>query len=423
VWFLQDGSVSCNEGGTGNGNPFGGDHTDGDILLVAAFTNGGTNPTISAYQWQGGANGSLDPTAIVTGSLCGQSTDPAICAITNQSGPISLPWNTQDKNASTTKNKTGLGTSLSADQFYEGAVDLTAKHLDVDSNGDPICVNKFVFDTRSAQSLTATLYDYAIGNVHTCASPTVSTSLRRMIGSTPAPTTDTVLTAASHTVAAGSKVYDTSTLSGALGTPTGTVTYSLWTDSACSVAATSPLFTNTGGGTSNTSDALSLNANGTLPNSPVLTFSSPGNYYWQATYSGGGRNSGATSTCSTEPLTVQAPPPMATTILLSDKVQVEAIGSGPTPTGSVSFTLYPSADCTGTALYGPTSAVSLVNGVATTPVATAVAAGTYSWKVTYTPDATATSNNYSSSSTTCTAAQSDEKAVISYAGNSPIPTS
>jgi len=62
------------------------------------------------------------------------------------------------------------------------------------------------------------------------------------------------------------------------------------------------------------------------------------------------------------------------------------------------------------------SCVVAANGTATTATAKAVDAGTYSWKVTF----TGTNPNYTGAATTCTAAQSDEKAVISYAGNSPI---
>ena len=52
VWFLQDGTVNCNAG-SGAGTSFTGVHKDGDVLLVAAFTNGGGSPSISAYKWVG----------------------------------------------------------------------------------------------------------------------------------------------------------------------------------------------------------------------------------------------------------------------------------------------------------------------------------------------------------------------------------
>ena len=36
---------------------FTGDHTDGDLLVVSAFTNGGVVSNIDTYRWDGGANG------------------------------------------------------------------------------------------------------------------------------------------------------------------------------------------------------------------------------------------------------------------------------------------------------------------------------------------------------------------------------
>ncbi len=85
------------------------------------------------------------------------------------------------------------------------------------------------------------------------------------------------------------------------------------------------------------------------------------------------------------------------------------------PTGSVLFQLYPSSDCTGSVVYS--ESVNLAaNGTAMTTTPTAVDAGTYSWKVTF----TSTNPNYTGAATTCSPAQSDEQATISYAGTSPI---
>jgi hypothetical protein len=54
-WFLQDNNVNCESAG-GN-TAFTGNHTDGDLLVVSEFTNGGTVSTINVYEWEGGANG------------------------------------------------------------------------------------------------------------------------------------------------------------------------------------------------------------------------------------------------------------------------------------------------------------------------------------------------------------------------------
>ena len=530
VWFLRDGTVGCNNPSPGGqGLTFTGTHMDGDILLVAAFTGGGSTPTVSAYRWNGGASGSLGTTAISTGGLCGLPANANLCAITNDTTSVTTPWQTQDKATSTPQNKTGLGTSLSPDQFYEGAIDLTANGLDHDSEGNPICINKFLFNTRSSQELGASLFDFASGDVETCAAPAIETELFKKNASPP----DTSLAPPNNTVTLPATVYDTATITGGLGTLTGTVTYSLWTDNTCETPSTDPTFT--GGGNTAT---VTLNADGSVPNSPDLVFTTADEYWWQAEYSGGGRNDGAISDCTSEPLVVEkvqptiattpnptvltignnasftdtatisngffpsggiapgnvtfnlygpfassaavtctssifastvgatrvndttasatsgaftptqvgvyqwvasyagnaqnkpvasacndtteqvtvqpATPPIATKILLSDRVQVSSVPGAGSPTGTATFQLFASADCSGSAVYTE-AGVALVNGAAQTATPVAVIAGTYSWKVSF----TSTNPNYTNAATTCSPAQSDEKAVISYAGTSP----
>ena len=70
-WFLQN-QVAC-ASASGN-NSFVGDHADGDLLIVSAFTNGGLVSTIDVYRWNGGANGSLGTTPVAHGADC--STEP-----------------------------------------------------------------------------------------------------------------------------------------------------------------------------------------------------------------------------------------------------------------------------------------------------------------------------------------------------------
>ena len=299
VWFLQDGTVQCAPGGKGAGNDFQGNHVDGDILVVAAFTNGGSNPEVSVYKWQGGADGFLNTTAVTSGTTCVAAA--TVCAITNGSS-VSTPWQTV--------NGKVQGQTLGADQFYEGGVDLTANDLDHKSNGDPICINKFLFNTRSSQSLTASLYDFAEGSVSTCGKPSITTSLRKQLGASQAPATDTSLEPPNQTVTLPATVYDTSTITGGLGTATGTVTYSLWTDNKCTVASTDPKFS--GGDNTNTK---TVNADGTVPPSDTLTFTAATSYWWTAHYTpgAGSRNSAADSVCTSEPLIVVKPKPSIAT--------------------------------------------------------------------------------------------------------------
>ena len=536
IWFLQDGTVGCDGTGVGgSGKNFTGTHKDGDIFVVAAFLNGGSNPAITAYKWVGGADGALSA-GVVTGGKCTPTNTDSICAIANDAS-VTTPWQTTNKGSVTPQNKTGQGTTLGADQFYEGAVDLTANHLDVDSSGNAVCVNKFLFNTRSSQSTTASLYDFAEGEVNTCFNPTLTTQLYLDNPPAGAGNEDTALPAnGNHTVTLPANVYDTSTLSGGASDPTGTITYSLWKDSSCSEASTDPTFSNL----TNVSDPVTVGSP-----SPSLLFTAAGDYWWKAHYtpSAGSRNAAADSVCSTEPLTVVKPKPtiattpsassivignghsftdtatvsggyfpsggiavgkvefklygpfssapgandcttsikseqidasrvtdttatatstsytptavgiyqwtaqylgnaqnqasdvsscgdtseqvtvqpvtptIETTILLSDKVKVTGVSGAGAISGTATFTLYPSADCSGTAVTGGTFAdVALVNGEAQTATPVAVAAGTYSWKVEFTPSA---GSNYTGVTTTCSPA-ADEQATITYQSPSPI---
>ena len=102
-----------------------------------------------------------------------------------------------------------------------------------------------------------------------------------------APTISTTLSA--HAIAAGGSAYDAASLSGGT-SPTGTVTYSVYTDSGCANAASglqpSPATVTVGSGTA-------------VPNSAAVTFPTPGTYYWHAAYSGDSNNAAATSACET----------------------------------------------------------------------------------------------------------------------------
>ena len=120
-WFLQDENVDCSS--PGGNTPFTGDHRDGDLLVVSAFTNGGTVSTIDVYRWNGGANGSLGTTPVAHGVDCkttAGNTDPA-CATVNgptngTGGTITTPWLTANK-------QDGPGHSLRTSEFFEGGLE------------------------------------------------------------------------------------------------------------------------------------------------------------------------------------------------------------------------------------------------------------------------------------------------------------
>jgi hypothetical protein len=90
----------------------------------------------------------------------------------------------------------------------------------------------------------------------------------------------------------GQHVHDSATLSGQTPDAGGTVTYSVYTNSNCSA-----------GGRAAGKVTVTK---GKVPNSNSLGFT-PGTYYWQAVYSGDAKNSGSSSACGSEILTVKNP--------------------------------------------------------------------------------------------------------------------
>jgi len=91
----------------------------------------------------------------------------------------------------------------------------------------------------------------------------------------------------------GAQAYDTATLSttAAAGTPTGTVTYSDYTNATCTSPAQS-------------TQAVGLNSDGSIPDSSPTAGLAAGSYSYQASYSGDSTHLGSTSAC--EPFTVVA---------------------------------------------------------------------------------------------------------------------
>ncbi|MDP9222346.1 MAG: hypothetical protein M3P18_00540 [Actinomycetota bacterium] len=205
--------------------------------------------------------------------------------------------------------------------------------------------------------------------------------------------------------------------------PTGSVTFTLYTDGACTTPATYGSGDTGAAGTSVTKTVSSFStvANVTTATTGSLNWTpgALGTYTWGVSYTGDGNylKIPATGTVQCggtgETLIVgKATPAVATQIHLDDKA---TISGGFSPGGTVTFKLYDNADCTGNlvatfvnvAISGGTASTV---GVAPTTGGTFVNSGlTYSWQVTYNGD---TNNN--AVTIGCTVA-SHETAAISYA--------
>jgi hypothetical protein len=137
----------------------------------------------------------------------------------------------------------------------------------------------------------------------------------------------------------GTNVSDTATFGGETGAgATGSVTYSVYSDSACTVLVQPP-------------DTENITTPGTLPPSATATLNTPGTYFVQASYSGDSNNAPSQTACGSETETIQtssSTTTMTTTVnpykfkegqSTSDVAVVKGSASGPAPTGTVTFSL------------------------------------------------------------------------------------
>jgi hypothetical protein len=151
---------------------------------------------------------------------------------------------------------------------------------------------------------------------------------------------------ASITVPSGTSVTDQATLQG-VNAPhaTGTVTYTVYSDSTCMTVFAS-------GGTK-------VVTNGTVPPSDPVTFVAAGSYYWIAAYSGDAANNPSASACGAEVVTVTVGPPA--TLVLTPKTATNVAGNqhcvhatvrdangAPTPNQPVDFTVSGANTASGT---------------------------------------------------------------------------
>jgi hypothetical protein len=249
--------------------------------------------------------------------------------------------------------------------------------------------------------------------------------------------TPTISTSATGPVLLGAAIDDTATLGGTANRPGtgglgdgsinptvvqaaagGTITFSLYGPSATPVCSTTAIATS----------VVNVNGNANYKASSgmvtgSLTPTSVGTYYWIASYSGDSPNtSGPVSTACGDPgefSVVNDTTAVLTdqTWVPNDQAQISSTG-GSSLSGSVVFSLYPSVDCSGTALYTssaiPVSGTSpqIANSNNTTVHVSATTS--VSWKVVY----TSTANNVTGSASSC---ESTSLTITNNPGFLPLP--
>ena len=257
-WFLKS-SVATTGDGAGDGSPFSGAHTNGDVLVVLDFSNGGATATAQIYTWQSGAL-----VAGAAGTKC-DGTAQTVCAISNTS-IVSSPWVYDDKSVA------GADNDFPINALFEGGINLTALGLDTG------CFSTFIAETRSSTSTTATLSDFAIGSFSLCAAPEIVTQVKK----------DGQSTGSNGHITIGESVTDTVTITGTKGTATGTVKF--W---SCFNASSTPDCST--GGTDRGTKTLS----GGTATSDAYTPPSVGNYCFRVDYTPaeGSKYLAGSSTC------------------------------------------------------------------------------------------------------------------------------
>jgi sugar lactone lactonase YvrE len=174
----------------------------------------------------------------------------------------------------------------------------------------------------------------------------------------------------------GSLLEDTASLSGGY-LPSGSITFSLYSTSDCS-------------GTPLDREAVQVSSNGSYTTPVGYIAKAPGVYQWTTTYTGDGNNAPAAGSCGSEPVTIGL---AATTLATTPKPASGPVGTvlqdsatlsgGFTPTGSITFTLYQTSDCSGQPVAQETVPVNGNGGYSTSTGYQASSAGTYQWTARY----------------------------------------
>jgi hypothetical protein len=367
-WFFQ-GSVGPQQGGT-----FGPDtHQNGDILVLSDFSGGGSTVTIRVFQWRspgGSINGTLDLIAGTAGSPADCVGPPPLgtgdqfCATVNTAVTPS-PWSFTDKGGAPTGN-------FAPGEFYEGGIDLNALGLADE------CFSSFLAETRSSTSVDATLKDFVAGSFAVC---------KAAMSTTPS-------AGAGGTVAPGTIVTDTATVTGSLTTqtPTGSVTFYVCgpiatglCETGTQVGTAKPL-TGSGGTATATSDGVDTTNLAAGRYCFRATWPGDSNYPGALTHSGTGDSECFNVSKRSPTVTTQASAPI---VLGSGSLTDVATLSGASAnaTGTITFRLYGPDDATcATSITSSTATVS-GNGNYTSAAFTPTAAGTYRWIANYGGDA------------------------------------
>jgi hypothetical protein len=276
-------------------------------LVVSEFSNGGGVSTIKAYAWAAAATGPLsgdggcidsnlnpDPKTggcnglpistsnsdcKITGggdSLCATTnahcTDATLACGKPWNDTVATPWLTSDATLGVGKDQ------IVSPDFYEGGIDVTTLFGQSGTTA-PSCFNTIVPDTRSAASITATLFDFVTAQIGECHSSTVTSPVDAATAGTTDAAPASTIPADPNDAKVEVKDKTTVTVSG-LGSFAGSISWHI-----CGPTATSStqLCDGTTGNVGVDLGSQSITASGTYY-SPTATVTSAGRYCFRAEF-------------------------------------------------------------------------------------------------------------------------------------------
>lgn len=374
-WFFQNKVVLGANGRFTNAAGQPATHTNGDLLIVSDFSNGGAVSTINVYKWN---NGALTFLAGGDNQKCAPDlpTDP-FCGLVNATNGTIAPWTYTDKS--------GNGTYLQG-ELYEAGLNLSDPLINLGGE----CFSSFLSETRSSTSTTATLKDFVLGQFAVCGAT---------MGTTP--------TGAGEIGANGQKTVSDSATIGVTGgatppAPTGSVLFYLCGPSTTSISTCSAA-TGTLKATINLNTAT-VSGNNYTVNSGNQTVTSAGYYCWFSSWSGnanypdGASHAGADECFQITPhqptmhTNVSDAGPVVPGTAVHDTLTFDSAPATPSngTFGTITFNAYGPiatnvADCNGTAVFSATVNVTASTTSYGSGDFSPTAPGFYFWTAAYAP--------------------------------------
>jgi Flp pilus assembly protein TadG len=268
-------SAACLDASTGQAILIGTSYSGTGCAIPAASN---PNTGVSGGGGGGGGGGTAPPTTSTTTTSTSTTTTTTPAATTTT--PAATTTTPSSSTTTTTTTPAAITTTTTTPATTTPATTTTTPATSTTTTTTPATTT-----TTPTRSTTTT-------TTPTTTTPTTSTTTTTTTTTASLGNSSITTKLSATPIAAGQSIYDTATLSNVTGDAGGTVTYTVFSDSGCSLNPVT-------GGTKTVT-------NGVVPSSNLVTFNLAGTFYWQAKYSGDARNKPALSPCTSEVLGVYA---------------------------------------------------------------------------------------------------------------------